>query len=171
MIKEEVYKETFGILIAILAIIAFIVSTAEFVVLKEEPYIDEVTVTSKDVKNIFYSLYIKSAVSFIFIFFLYILNKNYIITKTWIIKFTKWSIVSVMFVLFTLYLQVLYKWIWLGKILYYSTRDLETFFGLISVLIRPGSIAQFLMLLLIGGYIMISILNFIGFVKKKRKRK
>lgn len=115
--KNDLYKETLEILIATLAILAFIVSTSEYVIFKEEVDNNELEQVEYIKKN-FYDLYVTVTIMFIFIFFLFFINKNYLQEKIWIILLTKRIIIFNSFMLFLIYVQVIFKKGWIGKLLH-----------------------------------------------------
>lgn len=168
---EEKYKETFGILVAVLAIIAFMVSTAEFVAFKETPYIDGQIITKEGVKANFYNVYMKPALFLIGIFLLYVVNKNFIIRRPRIISITKGATIFIIFVYFLLYVQVTYHIKQLAPLLYFSTADLDTAAGTFLASIRLGSISGILIDVMLIFYAIIAIWNFGAFVFGKFRRK
>lgn len=159
---EEKYKETLGILIVILAIIAFMVTTADYVMWKEKPYMDNTKYEMEDIKyGIFQDTYVKCAVVFIWVFFLYIINKNFLIKRGRIIFFTKCFSLYIAFILFGLYVNAVQKESLLG-----------TFFGLL-LYTEPQILeilARVINTILFWGYTFLSIINLLSRFRKKSKK-
>ena len=177
---EKQYNHTFQLLIAILAIVAFIVSTADFVVEKSvNPnnviYLNESEAPTEqrkqNIENIFYEISIPFAVLFIIIFFLLIINRNFLINimrVKWILKIT--DIISIILVLwlFIMYIHWAYNIWWLG----YLYLDSTICKGRI-LCSNPGHYIQFIMgifiWVLLSIYLIISALNLLDKARRFKK--
>lgn len=158
---EDNYKETFELLIAVLAIIAFIVTTTDYLIWKEKSSLPDTSPEGvENSKWMFTQYYLEYAYGFIIIFLLYFINKNLIkSTQFWLIPFIKVTSILVTFILVGVYIQVLTKWVWLGRLLYYSTIDKYTILGNIKILLHPSTWAYILLIWVIFGLIVITLLN------------